>query len=122
MGLDGTWSHAVAGSLPGWAETRSPGARRGSGNIDAMKLWTVATVVFFLNVPFGWWRSRVRRFSRQWLMAVHLPVPAVVALRIITGLGWYFATFPVLVGAFLFGQLAGGGLNRLLAKLSWYGL
>lgn len=82
-----------------------------------MSLWTAAAVVFFLNIPFGYWRSRSRRFSRQWFLAVHLPVPAVIAFRILAGLGWHLITFPILVGAFFLGQTAGTGLERLLAGI-----
>jgi hypothetical protein len=79
-----------------------------------MSLWTVAAIVFALNVPFGFWRARSRRFSRQWFLAVHLPVPAIIAFRIFAGLGWHFITFPVLTGAFFFGQTAGSILQWAL--------
>jgi hypothetical protein len=76
-----------------------------------MGLWTVAVIVFALNVPFGFWRARTRRFSRQWFLAVHLPIPAVIGFRIFAGLGWHFITFPVLIGAFFFGQVTGSLLQ-----------
>jgi hypothetical protein len=75
-----------------------------------MKLWLVALLVLFLNLPFGYWRARVRRFSPQWILAVHLPVPLVIACRIFSGLGWQLATFPVMIGAFFLGQFLGGKL------------
>jgi len=71
-----------------------------------------AGLVFFINVPFGYWRSRVRKFSAQWILAIHLPVPLVVACRLLLGLGWHLVTFPVLIAAFFAGQLAGGKLRR----------
>ena len=73
-----------------------------------MQLRTVAAIVFALNLPFGYWRAQTEKFSKKWLLAVHIPVPFVIALRIISGLGWKFITFPVLVGAFFAGQLLGG--------------
>ncbi len=79
-----------------------------------MSLWTVALVVFLLNLPFGYWRASVRKLSRQWLLAVHLPVPLVIALRVFARLGWRPASFPVLVGAFFLGQLVGGKLRHLI--------
>jgi hypothetical protein len=63
--------------------------------------------VFLLNLPFGYWRSRSRKFSLQWILAIHAPVPLVVACRILLGLGWHLVTFPVLIGAFFAGQFAG---------------
>jgi hypothetical protein len=81
-----------------------------------MSLWVIAIIVFLVNLPFGYWRDMVERFSLQWILAVHLPVPIVVALRIFSGLGWHFVTFPVLIGAFFLGQFCGGNLNYLFME------
>jgi len=64
-----------------------------------------------LNLPFGFWRASVRKFSPAWFLAVHAPVPLIVALRLASGLGWRLITFPILVGAFLGGQLIGGRIR-----------
>jgi hypothetical protein len=74
-------------------------------------LWIIAIAVFLLNLPFGFWRARTKKFSASWFLAVHVPVPGVVALRIFSGLGWRFTTFPVLIGAFFAGQFLGGLWN-----------
>jgi len=73
----------------------------------------VGVIVLFLNVPFGYWRANVRRLSPQWYLAIHLPVPVVVVLRVLTGLGWRVMTFPFLAASFLLGQFIGGTLHRL---------
>jgi len=73
-------------------------------------LWLVGAIVFLLNLPFGYWRAHVRKFSTQWVLAIHLPVPMVVACRIYSGLGWHLVTFPVMIGAFFLGQFVGGKL------------
>jgi hypothetical protein len=78
-----------------------------------MHLLSVASLVFLLNVPFGYWRANEKKLSRGWFLAIHLPVPFVIALRIFSGLGWHFITFPVMIGAFFAGQFAGSGLYRL---------
>ena len=80
-----------------------------------MGLWTVALLVFLLNLPFGYWRASVRKLSRQWFLAIHLPVPLVVVLRIYSGLGWEPISFPVLIGAFFLGQFVGGKVRHLIA-------
>jgi hypothetical protein len=67
----------------------------------------VTLAVFVLNLPFGYWRGQVKKFSLQWFLAVHLPVPAVIALRFAGGLGFQWFTYPFLVGAFFLGQFAG---------------
>jgi len=75
-------------------------------------LWVASILVFLVNLPFGYWRSRVRRFSMQWILAIHAPVPLVVACRMLLGLGWHLSTFPVLIGAFIAGQLAGSIIGK----------
>ena len=64
----------------------------------------------------SYWRASVRKLSRQWFLAVHLPVLLVIALRIFSGLGWKPLSFPVLVGAFFLGQYVGGKLPRLFTR------
>ena len=73
-----------------------------------MNIWTVAIIVLLFNVPFGYWRAGVRKFSTQWILSIHLPVPFIIALRILSGLGWRWITFPVLIAAFFGGQFLGG--------------
>jgi hypothetical protein len=41
---------------------------------------TVAAVVFLLNIPLVYWRAGVKKFSLQWVLAIHLPVPLVVLI------------------------------------------
>jgi hypothetical protein len=77
------------------------------------RLWLVAMAVLVLNLPFGFWRAGTRRFSRPWILAIHCPVPLVVALRLLSGLGYRLVTFPVLIGAFFLGQFLGGRLRAL---------
>jgi hypothetical protein len=78
-----------------------------------MKLLLAATLlVFIINIPFGFWRARVRRFSPQWLLAVHIPIPLVITCRYLFGLGWHLITFPMFFGAFFAGQFVGGKLRQ----------
>jgi hypothetical protein len=76
-----------------------------------MRLALVALAVFLLNLPFGYWRAGTRKFSWQWALAIHLPVPLIIALRIYSGLGWQLISFPALVGAFFLGQFCGAKLR-----------
>jgi len=79
-------------------------------------LWAVAAAVLVVNLPFGFWRASVPRFSRSWLLAVHVPVPIVVLLRLLSGLGFQLYTFPLMIGAFFGGQLIGGTIRRLSTR------
>jgi hypothetical protein len=78
------------------------------GSLQWTKLAAVAAATLALNLPFGFWRAGVRKFSLRWFLAVHAPVPMIVGLRLAAGLGWRLSTFPVLVGAFFGGQMLGG--------------
>lgn len=77
-----------------------------------LTLWVVALAVLAINLPFGFWRAGVQKFTLPWIVAVHAPVPLVVGLRFAAGLGFRLVTFPVLVGAFFAGQMMGGQLRR----------
>ncbi len=81
-----------------------------------MDLLSVAAIAAVLNLPFGYWRANAEKFSRQWFLAVHLPVPFIIALRVLSGLGWHFATFPVMFGAFFAGQFLGGEIHEWWTK------
>jgi hypothetical protein len=74
-------------------------------------LAAVAAAVLVVNLPFGFWRAGVKRFTLPWFLAVHAPVPAVVGLRVLSGLGWQPSTVPALAGAFFAGQFLGGRLR-----------
>ena len=74
-------------------------------------------LIFIVNIPFGYWRAKVRRFSLQWFLAIHLPIPIVVSCRYFLGIGWQLITFPLFIGAFFAGQLAGGMFQRLIDSL-----
>jgi hypothetical protein len=72
----------------------------------------VAIAAALVNVPFGYWRAGARRYSHSWFIAVHAPVPIVVAMRLAAGIAWRLANVPLLMAAFFSGQLVGGALRR----------
>jgi len=74
-------------------------------------LWIVAALVLAVNLPFGFWRAGVEKFTLPWFVAVHAPVPLVIGLRLLVGLRWQISTLPLLVGAFFLGQFLGGKLR-----------
>ena len=77
-----------------------------------MKVFYDAILIFLLNIPFGYWRGHVKKFSRQWFFAVHLPVPVVILIRIYSHVGFQFYTYPILIGAFFLGQFTGGKVKK----------
>jgi hypothetical protein len=80
-----------------------------------MGLWTVAPLVFLLNLPFGYWRASTKKFSGRWMLAALVPVAPVVALIIFSGMRWKLLSLPVLVGAYVLGQFVGGKVRLLIS-------
>jgi low affinity Fe/Cu permease len=68
--------------------------------------------VFIINIPFGYWRSHVKKFSLQWILAVHIPVPLIIMLRLMFHLGFVWYTYLFLVASFFLGQKLGGILHQ----------
>lgn len=68
-----------------------------------------------LNLPFGYYRKGTRKFSWQWFLAIHLPVPLIFVMRIASGAGW--TIIPLLIACALAGQLMGGMIrNEIRSK------
>lgn len=81
-----------------------------------MSLLTVASLVFLLNIPFGYWRANVRKLSFPWFLSVHAPVPFIIALRLLSGMGFQLITFPFMIVAYFGGQFAGSWLHSMRKK------
>ncbi|HMB46265.1 MAG TPA: hypothetical protein VKL21_10625 [Candidatus Methanoperedens sp.] len=75
-----------------------------------MSINELMLIVFLINIPFGYIRSNAAKFSRKWMMAVHIPVPFVFLLRIFSGFNW--TVIPLLVLSDVAGQIAGGKLRK----------
>lgn len=73
-------------------------------------LMFVVLITFLLNLPFGWLREGVKKFSPLWFLYVHLPIPFIIALRIGLGVSWKFA--PLLIAIAVLGQFVGARLRR----------
>ena len=83
-----------------------------------MSIIELMILVFLITFPFGYWRFDTARFSRQWMMAIHIPVPFVIILRIFSGFGWKIVPFLIL--SFAAGQFAGGKFRNLI-RTRWSG-
>ncbi len=81
-----------------------------------MKLVYISAIVLLLNLPFGYWRAGARKFSLPWFLAVHVPVPLTIGLRLAGGIGWHMATFPILIGTFFGGQFLGGLFKQTINR------
>lgn len=82
-----------------------------------LKLLLIGLIVLIINIPFGYWRANVKRFSLQWFIAIHIPVLFVIALRLVSHLGFMWYTYVVLVTAFFLGQQAGSLIIRRIRRV-----
>lgn len=76
------------------------------------KIAILSISIFLFNIPFGYWRANVKKFSIQWVLAIHLPVPFIVFLRIYSEIGFAWFTYVFFVAAFFLGQRVGAIFNK----------
>jgi len=76
-----------------------------------MSINEIMLLVFLLNLPFGYIRGNSKKFSRKWMMAIHIPVPFVFLMRILSGLS--YTVIPLLVLSDIAGQIAGAKLRKI---------
>jgi hypothetical protein len=73
--------------------------------------WTsylpIVAATFVLNLPFGYWRAGVTKFSPRWFVAVHAVVPMVIGMRHAAGLPFRWDLLPLFVAAYFGGQFVG---------------
>ena len=80
-----------------------------------MSIYELMIIVFVINLPFGHLRSKSTKFSRKWMMAVHVPIPFVFLFRILSGFNWTMIPFMVL--ADIAGQIIGGKLAYIVDRM-----
>jgi hypothetical protein len=67
------------------------------------------TFTFMLNLPFGYLRGKVRKYSLQWFLYIHLPIPIIFLSRLLSHLDFRYV--PLFVFAAVLGQIWGGKLQ-----------
>ena len=81
-----------------------------------MKLLLISLLVFAFNIPFGYWRSNVKAYSLQWFLAIHIPVPFIIAFRLVSEIGFAWFTYVFLVTAFFMGQKTGSVVMKMIHR------
>ncbi|MFN8257448.1 MAG: hypothetical protein U0W24_17265 [Bacteroidales bacterium] len=72
-----------------------------------MVLFITSFVILTGNIPFGYWRSNVKKFSFQWFLSIHIPIPFIILARIFTHIGFQWYTYFFTVSTFVMGQFLG---------------
>jgi hypothetical protein len=75
-----------------------------------MKIITLSLLYILINLPFGYLRAGVPKRSALWFLYIHLPIPLLVALRLLVfKVSWHY--LPLLVGCYALGQWGGGRIR-----------
>ena len=67
---------------------------------------------FVVNLPFGYWREGVAKFSPAWFVAVHAAVPLIFVFRSWLEMPFDWAVLPFAVAAYFAGQAVGAVSRR----------
>jgi len=79
-----------------------------------------AFFVFLLAFPFGFWRAQTKFRSRDWMLAVHIPVIFIILLRIYNklhyniGFSWISVAYNII--AFFSAQYLAGLIYKYYLK------
>ena len=80
-----------------------------------MSIFVVALCTFVINIFFGYWRANTKRFTLQWILAIHIPVPIAIGLRLAL-LGWNWYLLPAFVLDYAAGQFLGSKIRAWMGK------
>jgi len=73
-------------------------------------LFGLIALTIIVNIPLGFLRQAVEKFSFAWYFYVHISLPLVIYLRIKSGYSWKF--IPLTLAGAVIGQIIGGRLRR----------
>ncbi|MEW6001934.1 MAG: hypothetical protein AB1638_04730 [Nitrospirota bacterium] len=62
-----------------------------------------------LNLPFGYARTKTKRFSLRWFLCIHVPIPVIFIARTLAHLDIRY--MPIFAVAAIAGQILGGKLE-----------
>ena len=107
-------------NLPmGWPRPPRPPAGRAPPRPEPTEDRTVtlpvilmAVATFLLNLPMGYWREGTRKFSWQWIVAIHAMVPVVILMRKQFHVGFAWWSFLITIPCYFGGQFVGARLRR----------
>ncbi|MCF7848129.1 MAG: hypothetical protein K9M45_04700 [Kiritimatiellales bacterium] len=76
-------------------------------------LFYLVPAILIVNIPCGYWREGLRRFSFLWFVAVHLPVPFIAVARHMLAIEPEWHNFGMMIGAYFTGQFIGAKLRMM---------
>jgi len=69
----------------------------------------IFSVTVLINLPFGYFRRREKKFSFKWFLYIHVPIPFIFLMRVLSHLD--FRYIPLFVLAAVIGQVVGSRID-----------
>lgn len=69
----------------------------------------IVILTFVLNLFFGYFRGRSRKYSFKWFLYIHLPIPVIIIARLASNLDYRY--IPLFLVAAVAGQMLGARLE-----------
>lgn len=66
-------------------------------------------LAIIVNIPLGYLRQAVPKFSFAWYFYIHISIPLIIYLRIKAGYSWKF--IPLTICGAIIGQIIGGRIR-----------
>ncbi|NVO00621.1 MAG: hypothetical protein HXX17_14995 [Geobacteraceae bacterium] len=70
----------------------------------------LVTVAVLVNIPLGYVRQAVPKFSFAWYFYIHVSIPLIIYLRIKSGYSWKI--IPFTIGGAIVGQIVGARIRK----------
>lgn len=67
-------------------------------------------LAIIVNIPLGYLRQAVPKFSFGWYFYIHISIPLIIYLRIKSGYSWKL--IPLTIGGAIIGQIVGARIRR----------
>ncbi len=74
-------------------------------NIVDFDLILILISCIMINIPFGMLRAKTKKFSIQWILCIHAPIPISAVFRRVAGYGWGY--LPLFLLFSIIGQAIG---------------
>jgi ABC-type spermidine/putrescine transport system permease subunit I len=69
----------------------------------------IAIMTVIINLPFGYFRKKTKKYSFKWFLYIHLPIPLIFLARVSSHLSYRY--IPIFVAAAVTGQILGGKIE-----------
>ena len=77
---------------------------------EYLLLFGLIALTIVINIPLGYLRQAVEKFSFAWYFYIHISIPLIIYLRVKSGYSWKL--IPLSLGGALLGQIVGGRIRK----------